>query len=135
MKSFHLILLAAERMFYNGPCTSLVLPGSDGEWGILAGHSPMVIAVAPGELRFTREDGSVEIVAVGSGFAQITQRDALVLAETIERPEEIDTNRVRREYEDAQEALRQEMSQREYRLTKAALTRALGELKVKNGRK
>lgn len=133
MKSFHLILLAAERTFYNGPCTSLVLPGPDGEWGILAGHAPMVTAVFPGKLRYTREDGSKEIVAVGQGFAQVNQRDVLVLTETIERPEEIDANRVRREFEDAQEALRQKMSQREYRMTKAALTRALGELKVKNG--
>lgn len=135
MKSFHLILLAAERTFYNGPCTSLIMPGPDGQWGILAGHAPMVTAIFPGELRYTREDGTTEIVAVGPGFAQVNRRDVLVLAETMERPEEIDANRAQREFEDAQEALRQKMSQREYRLTKAALTRALGELKVKNGRR
>lgn len=133
MKTFQLILIAADRLFYNGPCVSLTLSGTDGQWGILAGHSPMVVAVVPGELRFTHEDGREECVAVGAGLAQVNERDVLVLADTIERPEEIDANAARRAMEDAQEALRQQQSQREYRMNKAALARALGRLKVKNG--
>lgn len=134
MKSFKLILIGAERLFYNGPCVSLTLPSPDGEWGILANHAPMVTAIVPGELRYTQEDGTKVVVAVGQGFAQVNQRDVLVLAETVERPEEIDANAARRAYEDAQEALRQKQGQREYRMTQAALARALGELKVKNHR-
>lgn len=133
MKTFQLILIAADRLFYNGPCTSLTLSGTDGAWGILADHAPMVIALVPGELRFVREDGQEECVAVGAGMAQVNKRDVLVLADTIERPEEIDANAARRAMEDAQEALRQRQSQREYRMNKAALARALGRLKVKNG--
>lgn len=134
MKSFQLILIGAERLFYNGPCTSLTLPSPDGEWGILANHAPMVTAIVPGELRYTQEDGTRVIVAVGQGFAQVNQRDVLVLAETVELPEEIDVNAARHAYEDAQEALRQKQGQREYRMAQAALARALGELKVKNHR-
>ncbi len=132
MKSFQLILIAAERLFYNGPCTSLTLPTSDGEWGILANHAPMVTAIVPGELRYTQEDGTEIIVAVGQGFAQVNRRDVLVLAETVERPEEIDLNAAQRAYEDAQEALRQKQGLCEYRLARATLARTIGEMKVKN---
>jgi F-type H+-transporting ATPase subunit epsilon len=130
MKSFKLILIGAERLYYNGPCTSLTIPGPDGEQGILADHTPMVTAVVPGELRFTHEDGTVETVVVSQGFAQVNRADVVVLSETVERPEEIDANRARQNYEDAQEALRQQLSQREYRLNQAALARAISELKV-----
>lgn len=132
MEEFKLLLIAADRLFYNGPCVNLTIPAPDGAWGILAHHAEMVTAVVPGELRFTTPDGKTEIVAVGQGFAQINKRDVLVLADTVERPEEIDANRVRREYEEAQEALRQARSQKEYRLTQAALFKAMGALKVKN---
>lgn len=132
MDEFKLLLIGAERLFYNGPCVSVVLPAPDGAWGILAHHTEMVTAVVPGELQFTTPDGKTQIVAVGQGFAQINKRDVLVLADTIERPEEIDANRARRAYEDAQEALRQTQSRREHQLTEASLAKALGRLKVKN---
>lgn len=132
MEEFNLVLIGAERLFYNGPCVSVVVPATDGEWGIMAHHVEMVAAIIPGELRFTTPDGKTEVVAVGQGFMQVNKRDVLVLADTVERPEEIDANRARKEYEEAQEAIRQAKSQKEYRLTQAALYQAMGRMKVKN---
>lgn len=132
MDEFKLLLICADRLFYNGPCVSVVVPAQDGAWGIMAHHAEMVAAVVPGELHFTTPDGAVKIVAVGSGYVQVNKRDVLVLTDIMEWPDEIDQNKVQREYEEAREALRQAKSQKEYKLTQGALARALGQMKVKN---
>ncbi|MCD8145877.1 MAG: F0F1 ATP synthase subunit epsilon, partial [Clostridiales bacterium] len=80
----------------------------------------------------TTPDGTTTVVASGPGFALVNNRDVVVLVDTIERPEEIDANRARREYEEAQEALRQKQSQKEHRMTEMALAKALGRLQVKD---
>ena len=48
---FHLDILAASVPFYRGDCVSLVLPTTDGEYGILANHSNMIAALVPGQQR------------------------------------------------------------------------------------
>ncbi|MCD8146416.1 MAG: F0F1 ATP synthase subunit epsilon [Clostridiales bacterium] len=53
MEEFKLLLISAERLFYNGPCVSLIIPAFDGSWGIMAHHAEMVTALNPGELRYT----------------------------------------------------------------------------------
>ncbi|MCC8064714.1 MAG: ATP synthase F1 subunit epsilon [Clostridiales bacterium] len=131
---FHLEVLASDRVFYNGPCESVTIPALDGELGILAGHSELVTAIDPGMLRF-QVPGEQEqhIAAVGAGFAHVNRDRVWVLVETAERPEEIDENRARRAYEQAQEELRQRQSMQEYQLTQANLARAMNRLKVKRG--
>ena len=62
---FTVHILSTERNFYEGPATSLVLPTSDGQFGILAGHSSMAVAVVPGILTCRLPDGS-SITAVVS---------------------------------------------------------------------
>ena len=53
MKAFHLKILAAEGLFYEGECESLILPISDGHYGILADHQNTCAAIKPGTLEFT----------------------------------------------------------------------------------
>ena len=54
---FQLDVLAASVPFFQGKCVSAVIPVTDGEYGVLAGHSNAVGAVCAGELRFETEDG------------------------------------------------------------------------------
>ena len=62
---FHLDILAASVPFYRGECVSLVVPTTDGEFGILANHSNAVGAVCAGELRFETAEGEHRRAAVG----------------------------------------------------------------------
>ena len=57
MKTFQVSILVAERPFYQGPCLSLRVPASDGEYGILADHRNMIAALVPGTLKFQGPDG------------------------------------------------------------------------------
>lgn len=126
-KTFQLEILTPERPFFNGPVESLVLPALDGEYGVLAGHEPIVTAVVPGPVRYCI-DGRWHEVIVTQGFAEIMSDYAVLLVSTAERPEEIDAARAQRAKERAEERLRQHESRREYFQSKAALARAMARL-------
>ena len=131
MESFQVHVLAADRTFYEGPCVSLTIPTSDGEQGILAHHSDMIAAVLPGTLRYQVPDGPVQLAAVSSGLVKIEKNEVLVLVDSVERPEEIDAARARREADEAREAMLQKKSRQEYQLAQASLARAMNRLRVK----
>lgn len=131
MNTFTLNVLAAEKPFYNGECEALQIPTHDGQYGILAMHSDMILAIAPGTLKFKVPDGEEYIAAVSSGLAKIENNSVLLLVDTIERPDEIDVNRAMRSAEEAQEAILQKKSIQDYYAAQAKMARAINRLKVK----
>ena len=53
MAEFHLRIVASDKVFYSGMTEIVILPGLDGEYAFMAKHEEMVVAVRPGELRFS----------------------------------------------------------------------------------
>lgn len=131
---YNLRIIAADRVFYEGPCLSLIVPAFDGEKEILAHHESMVIAVTDGEMRYKTEDGTWHIGYVGRGFVQIANNRVILLTESAEKPEEIDVRRAEEAKERALEQLRQKQSIQEYYHTQASLARAMNRLKVSHGK-
>lgn len=129
-QTFTLRVIASDKIFYDGKCIQLIIPATDGAMGILANHETMVVAVSNGDMRIQTEDGSWIEAVIGTGFAQISNNRAMVLADTAERPEEIDAERAKRAMERAQERLRQKQSLQEYHLSQAALSRAMSRLSM-----
>ena len=132
MRSFFLRILAADRPFYEGECTSLIIPTEDGLYGIMAGHRNITAAVVPGVLTLRKPDGSETVAAVSSGILVSEDGNVLVLVETAELPEEIDINLAEREAADAKEAMLQKRSIQEYYLARDKMARELNRLKIKN---
>ena len=132
MKPFNVHILAADHTFYDGECVSLIVPTVTGMYGIHAGHSNMISAIVPGMLSYQLEGEEMQIAAISPGIMKIENGEVLVLVDSIERPEEIDVNRAKREADAAQEAILQKRSMKEYRLAQATLSRELNRLKVKN---
>ncbi len=131
MNSFYLKIISANRIFYAGKCTSMIVPAPDGLQEIQAHHEAMVIAVNEGVMKFKTEDSPEwRTAVVGMGFVQIAHNRVTLLVETVERPEEIDIARAREAKERAEERLRQKMSIQEYHHSSAALARAMTRLKV-----
>lgn len=126
---FKLDIIASDRHFYNGGAEMIVLPGIDGEYGIMSGHEAMVTAIVTGEIDIT-VDGEVKTVAVSEGFAEIKPESVVIIVDSAEWPEEIDIKRAERAKERAEEKMRQKQSQLEYYHSKAALARAMNRLKV-----
>ena len=132
MDTFQVHILAADRIFYEGPCVSLTIPTSDGERGILAHHENMMAAVQPGTLRWQPPEQPVQLAAVSPGMVKVEHNDVLVLVDSAERPEEIDEARARREADEAREALLQKKSRQEHQLAQSTLARALNRLRIKS---
>ncbi len=132
MKTFELCILAADKPFFQGKCESIVLPTTQGEYGILASHRNTVAAVVPGMLRYCTADGEQYIASVSEGIVKIENGDVLVLVDTIERPEEIDANAEREQIERAKEELLQKQSIADYHATCARMARSLARLKTKS---
>ena len=132
MDTFQVHILAADRIFYEGPCVSLTIPTSDGERGILAHHENMMAAIQPGTLRWQAPEQGVQLAAVSPGMVKVEHNDVLVLVDSAERPEEIDEARARREADEAREALLQKKSRQEHQLAQSTLARALNRLRIKS---
>ena len=88
MNSFILNITASSGEFYQGSCESMVLPVKDGVYGVQAGHSPVLVAIHMGMLKFT-VDGETREILVGDGIAEVTPTFVLLLVDSAERPEDI----------------------------------------------
>ena len=121
MNSFILNITASSGEFYQGSCESMVLPVKDGVYGVQAGHSPVLVAIHMGMLKFT-VDGETREILVGDGIAEVTPTFVLLLVDSAERPEDIDKNRAEAARIRAEERLQHKQSMHEYYQTKSLWT-------------
>lgn len=128
-KSFHLEIIASDRVFYKGECEHLVVTALDGLLGILAGHEPLVTSLPTGELKYM-VNGQWKYAAISEGFMEVMPEFAVILTDTCELPEEIDIKRAEEAKRRAEERLRQKQSIMEYYHTQAALNKAVNRLKL-----
>ena len=129
MNSFILNITASSGEFYQGSCESMVLPVKDGVYGVQAGHSPVLVAIHMGMLKFT-VDGETREILVGDGIAEVTPTFVLLLVYSAERPEDIDKNRAEAARIRAAERLQHQQSMHEYYQSKIALDRAMQRLQA-----
>ena len=89
MATFHFELVAPERVLFSGEVDAVMLPASEGEMTVLAGHAPMMTALKAGFLLITTDPGNGRRVLVRGGFADVNQSGLTVLAERALPEEEI----------------------------------------------
>ena len=135
MKSFKIHILEADNTFYEGECESLMVPTSNGQYGVLAGHSNTITAIVPGIMTYRTPGGEDLLASVSAGLLKIENNDVLVLVDAAERPEEIDANRARRLADAAKEAMLQKKSILEYRAAQTNLSRAIAQLRLAGSRR
>lgn len=135
MKSFNIHILEADNTFYEGECESLMVPTSNGQYGVLAGHSNTITAIVPGIMAYRTPGGEDLLASVSAGLLKIENNDVLVLVDAAERPEEIDANRARRLADAAKEAMLQKKSILEYRAAQTNLSRAIAQLRLAGSRR
>lgn len=132
MNSFNVHILAASHTFYEGACTSLVVPTPHGQYGILVGHCNTISAIIPGKMEYRIPGQEKKIAAVSSGLVKIENGEVLVLVDSAERPEDIDALKAKKAADAAKEAMLQKQSIREYHTAQMTLARAVARLRVKN---
>jgi len=123
-------IVTPERVAFRGVVDEVTIPGTEGEFGVLKGHAPLLASVDYGELSFLKDHAKTRY-AVHSGYAEVSASRVTVLVESAERADEIDRERAAQAKARAEEKLaklRREDS--EFERARLALTRALTRLNV-----
>lgn len=102
--ALHLEIVTPEKKIFSDTVGNVYLPGADGELGILDGHAALVTALQPGELRYEK-DGKTQILAVGTGFAEVTEHQVNVLTDMAMGEEQVDESKVEEAMKRAEEQL------------------------------
>lgn len=89
MKSFLLEIIIPDKSVFREEVESLVLPGTEGQVGILSGHEPAVIQLSPGIVKIRGVAESYEYIITG-GYAEVSRGGVGIFAESAELPGEID---------------------------------------------
>jgi F-type H+-transporting ATPase subunit epsilon len=83
MADLHFELVTPDRLVMSEDVHMVVVPGTEGESGIMAGHAPYMTTLRDGEVAVYRSAGaSPEKIAVTGGFAEVSERGLTVLAES-----------------------------------------------------
>ena len=119
-----------SRLVVSESVDEVVVPGSEGYFGVLPGHAPLLATLGVGVL--TYRIGRDEFrLAVSRGFAEVRNDKVIVLADAAERPEDIDRERAERARERAERRLAGRTQEEiDYTRAAAALARALTRLQV-----
>ena len=133
MPDFQLDIVTPQRTVYSGAVESLRAPGSEGGFGVLARHLPMLGALQVGPVYFVEEGGTARLMAISGGFAEVQRDHVTLLAETAEFSDGIDVERARAARDRAQEHLGNKSDEIDAARAAAALTRALNRLRVAGG--
>lgn len=89
MATFQFNLVSPEKLLLSGEVDQVDVPGSEGYFGVLAGHAPLVAALRPGILTIMRGGEEIKIVILG-GFAEVSPAGLTVLADTAASVEDFD---------------------------------------------
>jgi F-type H+-transporting ATPase subunit epsilon len=89
MATFHFDLVSPEKLLFSGEVEQVDVPGAEGDFGVLAGHAPLVSTLRPGILTVHGEGGAQRIMVLG-GFAEVSAQGLTVLADTAEAVQDVD---------------------------------------------
>jgi len=102
--TFQLEIVTPEKKVVETTAEEVQIPGKNGYLGVLPGHAPLITELAVGEITF-RENSIEQHLAVAWGFAEVLPNKVTILAESAERPSEIDVARARKAKERAEQRL------------------------------
>ncbi|HTK58829.1 MAG TPA: ATP synthase F1 subunit epsilon [Sphingomicrobium sp.] len=84
MADFHFELVTPERLVRSDDVYMVVVPGTEGDFGVMAGHAPVVTTLKDAELKIYKSAGAQpESIAVSGGFAEVGDKGLTVLAESV----------------------------------------------------
>jgi F-type H+-transporting ATPase subunit epsilon len=130
-KTLKLEIVTPERVVLSlDDVVSVVLPGAEGSFGVMANHAPLMAELEAGELDFRRADGTTDAAAVFGGFVEVMENKVTVLAPVSELCTEIDRDRAAQAVERAKQRLESRAQDVDLDRAGIALRRALLRLRV-----
>jgi len=102
--TFQLEIVTPEKKVVETAAEEVQIPGKNGYLGVLPGHAPLITELSVGEITY-RENSTEQRLAVAWGFAEVLPDKVTILAETAERPAEINVDRARKAKERSEQRL------------------------------
>jgi len=121
----HFALVSPERELFNGAVDHVVVPGSEGEFGVSPNHAPVMSVIKPGALRILN-DGAEQRIFVNGGFADVTPEGLTVLAEDAVDLAGVDAADLEQQLKNASEDVRDANSDAKRETAQRALSRLEG---------
>ena len=111
MATFHFDLVSPEKLLFAGEVNQVDLPGAEGDFGVLAGHAPLVSTLRPGILVIRDERGELPVV-INGGFAEVGPTGLTVLADMAVPREDFDVAVLSGQIKDTEEDVADEQDAR-----------------------
>jgi F-type H+-transporting ATPase subunit epsilon len=108
MATFHFDLVSPEKLAFSGEVDQVDVPGWEGDFGVLAGHAPVVAAMRPGILTVISGGQKQKIIVLG-GLAEVSDNRLTVLADVATSMDEVD----RAQFADTIEQMQEKLSEKE----------------------
>ncbi len=135
MATLKLEILTPEGKTFEGDVDSVLLPGTEGDMGVLPGHEALVSQLNAGELHIVQK-GKTEVLAIGEGFAEITAESVAVLTDGAVNEKDIDEKAAEEAVKRAEDLLKSNtLEGEELEATQAALARSLVQINVRRRRR
>ncbi len=122
-------IVSADRMLVNEQVDEVEIPGADGYFGVLPGHTPLLSTLQVGQLSY-RHGQAQHFLAVAFGFAEVQPDRVTILAEFAERADEIDVARAQAAKSRAEQRLASAQVDIDAERARVALMKALIRLQV-----
>jgi F-type H+-transporting ATPase subunit epsilon len=122
-------IVTPDRLIVQEQVDEVEIPGSEGYFGVLPGHTPLLASLAVGELWY-RKGQDKFYLSLAFGFAEVLPDRVTILARLAERAEDIDVERAEEARRRAEQRLAQSTSDFDYERARIALTKSLMRLQV-----
>lgn len=129
-KSFTLEIVTPRKMVFKGEVSSFSAPGVMGGFQVLYNHAALLSNLQIGEVKYVDSNGREVRFATSGGFVEVKENHVVLLAETAERADEIDTERAKAAEQRARKRLAERSKDIDSDRAQAALARALNRLRV-----
>lgn len=129
LDTFQLEIVTPAKLVVKDVAEEAQIPGLNGYLGILPGHAPLITELSVGTITY-RSGGAEHTLAVAWGFAEVLQDKVTILAETAERPAEIDVERAQKAKDRAEQRLKSNDPTVDFNRAEDALQRAETRIRV-----
>jgi F-type H+-transporting ATPase subunit epsilon len=127
---FHIEIVTPRKVIFNGEVNSFSAPGIEGGFQVLFSHAPLLSTIGIGEVRITTKENTEHRYSTSGGFVEVKNNKLVMLAETIERLDEIDVKRAEAAKERAMARLKERKPETEVERADVALQRALNRIRL-----
>ena len=123
-------IVSAEREIFSGLAEMVIATGELGEIGITPGHAPLLTVLKPGEIRVTLPGGKEDLYYVSGGMLEVQPYFVTVLADTVERADDLDEAAAILAKARAEEAIANKDGEMDYSLAAIELARAVAQIRA-----